>query len=102
MFPFSFIIKELFDTLPLVVGKVCRVAAHFCSFSRPQIEHYYFTFPDRPPLFLLTNSYNKYYFAYIPKQTLNGIKNKIIHRVFACVNRNEQYKKNCKNSLALS
>lgn len=33
---------------------------------------------------------------------LNGIKNKIIHRVFACVNRKELYKKDYKNSLALS
>ena len=33
---------------------------------------------------------------------LNGIKNKIIHRVFACVNRDEHYKKDYKNSLVLS
>jgi hypothetical protein len=70
MLPFPFVIKELFDTLPLVVGKVSRVAAHFCSFGRPQIEYYYFIFPDRPPLFLLTHFYNKYYFSYNPKQPL--------------------------------
>ena len=33
---------------------------------------------------------------------LNGVKNKIIHRIFACVNRNEPYQKNYQNSLALS
>ena len=33
---------------------------------------------------------------------LNGVKNKLIHRVFACVNRNEHYKKEYKNNLALS
>ena len=33
---------------------------------------------------------------------LNAVKNKIIHRIFACVNRNEPYKKDFKNNLVVS